>query len=103
MPAAHARRSHPKTSHDAAAQVRGLTTTQYFIMELFANGEGLTDDDLIEAYNHSYRLVHPASDASIRSRRSELVNALQLKDAGFTRLSKNGCASTVWDLFGRLF
>lgn len=103
MGGAHARKSDPKTSHAAAARVRGLTTTQYFIMEIFEMNEGLTDDELIAAYNHSYRLVHPASDASIRSRRAELVYALQLRDTGVRRPSKYGEPATVWDIYGRLF
>lgn len=103
MGGAHARKSDPKTSHDAAARVRGMTTTQYFIMEIFAISEGLTDDELIDAYNYSYRLIHPASDASIRSRRSELVTALQLRDTGARRASKYGDPATVWDIYGRLF
>jgi hypothetical protein len=87
----------------AAASVMGVTATQLYILEAFGNGNGFTDDELIKYYGASFGMVHPASDSSIRSRRSELVDRGKLVDTGRTRPSAFGRASTVWDLAGRLF
>ena len=103
MASAHARRSDPLTSHLAAASVMDLTATQLYILESFGNGNGFTDDELIKYYGSTYGRVHPASDSSIRSRRSELVDRGKLVDTGRTRPTAFGRASTVWDLAGRLF
>lgn len=81
----------------------GVSTTQMLILRILDMSNGLTDDELIGTYARSYRFVHPASDSSIRSRRSELVDMGKISDTGRTRLSNNGRASTVWDLAGRLF
>lgn len=103
MASAHARRSDPFTSHAAAASVLDLTATQRYILEAFGNGNGFTDDELIKYYGSTYGLVHPASDSSIRSRRSELVDMGKVMDTGSTRPTPFGRASTVWHLSGRLF
>ena len=98
-----ARNTDMQTSHAAAASVMGVTTTQLLILQIFETSNGLTDDELIRAYDRAYSLFHPAADSSIRSRRSELVERKMIRDTGKTRLSNNGRASTVWDIYGRLF
>lgn len=72
-PQAHARRSGPSTSAEAAASVRDITETQVLIAGLFATHGAMTRDQLTAAWRKEYpqRL---ATDQSIRSRLSELMD-----------------------------
>ena len=94
---AHARNTDPQTSHDAAESVKNLSETQSRILNLFElPNNGYTDEELISSYFKHYGYWFPASDASIRSRRAELVKRGELRDSGQKRLTKLGRGTTVW-------
>lgn len=100
---ARARRTDPRTSHDAANSVKDLTGVQERILKLFElPHSGYTDEELVLAYQKSYGSFFAATDASIRSRRSELVHRQYLVDSGQRRLTKANRGTTVWNLFGRM-
>ena len=100
---ARARLTDPQTSHDAANSVKDLTGVQERILKLFELPHaGYTDEELIRAYNSAYGYHFPATESSIRSRRSELVHRQYLADSGQRRLTKAGRGTTVWSLFGRM-
>ena len=98
---AHARNTDPQTSHNAAESVKDLTGVQSRILKLFElPNNGYTDEELIRAYQKSYGSFFPATESSIRSRRSELVHRQYLRDSGEKRLTKAGRGTTVWQLWG---
>jgi hypothetical protein len=103
VPVAHARSYDPQTSHDAAESVWNLTGVQERILALFEYREnGYTDEELIQDYFKAHRHLFPATDSSLRSRRSELVHRGELTDTGVKRLTRVGRKTTVWQLAGRL-
>ena len=98
-----ARKSDPYTSHLAAEEVMNYTQVQIFILELFNNAvDGFTDEELVGAYNRTFGIQCPASDASLRSRRAELRDRNQLRDSGHTRMTRLGHKSIVWVTYERL-
>ena len=103
-PIAHARNSDPLTSHKAADSVDGVTELQDRILQLFelANN-GFTDEELVRRYIRDFGSFYPASESSIRSRRSELVQRGFLRATEARRLTKMGRESTVWQLAGVIF
>ena len=104
MTVAHARNSDPRTSHEAAESVKDLTEVQSRILSLFdRNSFGLTDEQLIEQYNLAFGRYYPATDSSIRSRRSELVHKGKLMDTGHRGTTRAGRATTIWGIDGKLF
>ena len=101
---AHARNSDPQTSRDAADSVNNVTELQARILQLFEKPHGgYTDEELIREYTKSYSTWFPASESSIRSRRSELRDLGQLRATELKRPTKNGRLSTVWMLGGVIF
>ena len=103
MSTAHARNSDPITSHMAANSVKDFTELQKRILSLFdMSNAGLTDEELIKAYKEAFGFVWPATDSSLRSRRSDLHHRGSLRDTGTKRLTKAGGKTIVWDIFGRL-
>lgn len=99
-PQAHARRTDPQTSKDAAASVRGISKVQAAIMDIFTDYGKLHDEALIEKYREREKTLGypPHSDSGIRSRRSSLCDAGLLRSAGYmakTRLRRN---SAVWEI-----
>jgi len=101
---AHARNSDPQTSRDAANSVNNVTDLQARLLQLFEKPHvGYTDEELIREYAKSYLSWFPASESSIRSRRSELVHRGELRASELKRLTKNDRPSTVWMLSGVIF
>jgi len=101
---AHARNSDPQTSRDAANSVDGVTELQGRLLQLFDSASvGYTDEELIRSYASAFGSYFPASESSIRSRRSELVTKGFLRDSEKRRLTKMGGKSTVWMLSGVIF
>jgi hypothetical protein len=100
----HTRKMDPFTSHLAASLIMDTTTLQIRILHCFESCEGgLTDEELIVVYKRVWGISFPATDSSIRSRRSELVNKGNVIDTGKTRLTKAGNKSIVWNIEGRMF
>lgn len=98
---AHARRSDPQTSHEAAKSVKKITATQSAILAVL-QVSAKTDELLILCY-HSRSAKHPdlypkASPSGIRSRRAELVRLGYVKDSGRTAQISTGRQATVWSV-----
>lgn len=94
----YARLTDPITSHEAAARVdlEKLTQTQEIIYKLLE--EGMTDEELVQAYN-AYCVMACITSASspsgIRSRRNELYRARRVEAIAYGK-SKSGRRSIIW-------
>lgn len=78
---AHARRTDPTTSHEAAARVQ-VTQTQHRVLACLIKGPA-TDDEIVARFR-DYWPEDKTSPQSIRSRRAELVvKGLVLHDGTF--------------------
>jgi hypothetical protein len=92
---AHARKTDPTTSHEAAASVGNITNTQKVILHLLQ--KPMTDVELIESFYKSVnRSLVWASESGIRSRRSELVQAGLVADSGTREKLPSGRNAIVW-------
>ena len=101
---AHARKSDPFTSHLAAATIMDATTLQIRIIQCFESTVGgLTDEQLVNVYKAMWGNSFPATESSIRSRRSELHHKGAIVDTGKTRNTHNGHKAIIWEIEGRLF
>jgi|SRR5882757_1673553 len=93
---AHARRTDPQTSRDAAASVQNITTAHSQILGILRGMGPLTDEQI---YQHmTLDLLARISESGCRSRRSELVNMVMVRDTGERRLTKTGRKSIVWGI-----
>jgi hypothetical protein len=96
----HARLTDPTTSHEAAARVTedALTQTQSIILKLLADKTGMTDEELVNAYQGYCRLAgisNISSPSGIRSRRNELYRAGKVEAIAYGK-STSGRRSIVW-------
>ncbi len=96
----HARLTDPITSHEAAARVNAdaLTQTQTIIMKLLADPAGMTDEQLVNAYQGYCRLAgikNTSSPSGIRSRRNELYRAGKIEAIAYGKTT-SGRRSIVW-------
>ena len=94
----HARLTDPITSHEAASRVSAerLTQTQEIIVKLLA--EGMTDEELVNAYQGYCRLAginNISSPSGIRSRRNELYRARRVEAIAYGK-STSGRRAIVW-------
>jgi len=99
---AHARRTDPDTSHQAARSVTNLGRTRDLIREILKEHGPQTDENLITLYknkvlqNDLWKSYKMASDSGIRTRRKELVSL------GFVRMidkegkTRSGNSSIRW-------
>jgi len=99
---AHARKSDPMTSQYAAQSVTRTTELQARILQCFEMSNGLTDEELIALYRKTFGISHPATDSSLRTRRSDLHYSNAIQNTGQTRPSQTGRKSIVWDVAGYL-
>lgn len=92
-----ARLSDPETSHEAAASVKNITTTQAQILKILCE-RPMTDEALVAAYGlyvkHNY--APKASESGIRSRRAELVRSGRVVDTGNRQKLSSGRHAIVW-------
>jgi hypothetical protein len=93
---AHARATDPWTSHSAADSIADVTPLQYRLLQCFDVEMAMTDEELVKVYARTWGITWPATDSSIRSRRSELVGMGQLLPTNETRKTKAGHKSIVW-------
>ena len=101
---AYARNSDPITSHLAAQSIMDVTTLQIRIMQCFESTTGgLTDEQLVNVYKAMWGNSFPATESSIRSRRSELHHKGAIVDTAKTRQTRNGHKAIIWEIEGRLF
>lgn len=91
----NARRTDPKTSHEAAASVDNVTMTQAFVLRALKKPR--TDPQLIEAYRQ-LKKAPLASESGIRTRRAELVEKGLVADSGKRSVTPFGRKAIVWGL-----
>lgn len=93
---AHARRTDPKTSHDAAASVRRIRESQADVLTIIRKCGPVSDEGMI----YAYRLAGMPwqSDSGLRTRRSELVALGAVIDSGQTIKTQSGRYSILWKL-----
>lgn len=89
-----ARRTDPKTSHDAAESVRDVTATQEYVLRALRRPR--TDPELLEAYR-KFKRAPRASESGVRSRRAELVRRGLVRDSGRRIVLESGRAAIVWE------
>jgi len=95
---AHARRSDPQTSRDAAKSVTNLGRTRDRIIALLKAYGPLTDEHLVELFRtHSEPRFGMATPAGIRSRRCELVRWGFVVACGEGKTA-SGRACQIWRL-----
>lgn len=90
---AHARRSDPHTSHDAAKSLaRGtLRASQAAVLSHFHRFGLMTDTDLVNVY-----VGVPQSRSGLRTRRCELVDRGLIEDTGVRKRLPTGRRAIVW-------
>jgi hypothetical protein len=95
---AHARTSHPVTSHEAARSVTRLPDRQRAVLRVLKLFGPLHNDGLIEQYRkEKERMMLPVqTDQSIRSRRSELTDLGLVIDTGHKAILESGRRAIVW-------
>jgi hypothetical protein len=86
---AHARRSDPATSHDAAASVR-VRQSQRAVLRMFLAYGPMTDTELV------VRTAEIMSASGARTRRSELVDKGFVEDSGPRVKLPTGRLAIVW-------
>lgn len=103
-PVAHARNRDPRTSHDAAKTVTASKTSRMraAIAKLLHHYGPMTDEVLLRRYaelvSKNPTAGLNASDSSVRTRRSELVEMGIVRDSGRRDLTSSGSLATVWSL-----
>lgn len=90
---AKARRSDPRTSHQAAASVGDLTVMQQAVYEALSHAD-MSDEQL-----YTWLVEHGEVQMSVsgaRTRRSELVDVGMVEDSGRRELTQAGRQTIVW-------
>lgn len=88
----HARTTDPQTSHDAARSVTNIRALKQVITELL--NTPMTDPELLLRIRYRYSML--VTESGVRSRRSELVKAGQVKDTGARKQTSSGRLAIVW-------
>jgi hypothetical protein len=107
-PQAHARRTDPDTSHQAAASLGGDTIrrSQAEVLAVLKLVGPSTDTALVTAYEAHQAVagvyidglpLHPQSESGIRTRRRELVELGKVRDSGGRVRLVSGRMSAVWE------
>jgi hypothetical protein len=94
---AFARVTDPATSHEAADSVKDITVVQSTILGIIG-GDSMSDERLVVEYQKLVRsgIAKPATDQSIRSRRSELARQGLVSVVGYT-VTTSGRRAQVWE------
>lgn len=90
---AHARRTDPRTSLEAADSVKRIRKSQKVILDLLKKYAGLTDEDIFEYVAPMYAI----SPSGCRSRRAELVTSGLVRDTGRRGVTKSGRKTIIWE------
>lgn len=93
MRTAKARKTDPKTSHEAAESVDRITETQEYVLRALRRPRA--DVELVEAYR-KFKRAPRASESGIRSRRAELVDRGLVIDTGRRVRLESGRFAIVW-------
>lgn len=100
---AHARKSDPVTSHQAAASVVNIGRTREAIRSILKQFGPQTDEQIWSNYQREWihkGATQTASPSGLRSRRAELVRMGFVVEAG-TGKTAAGRACAIWKLAGR--
>lgn len=97
---AHARIDDPATSYVAAASVGPLRPAQRYVLRLLKeHPEGMSDEQMVEAYQESRR-GHPEvpsqTASGLRSRRKELADVGFVRETGEIRRTAANRPTRVW-------
>lgn len=96
-PQAHARRTDPPQSHEAAKRAGTKTAQVRAAIEIVFRESGpMTDEELIRKYRER-NLSPSASDSGIRTRRKELANLGKLRISGDSQ-TQAGNPCRVWEI-----
>jgi hypothetical protein len=96
---AHARRTDPSTSHQAAASVNHkLRESHQHVLLVMRDHGDMTDEELVEFYGYAVNrgVVPSQSQSGIRTRRRELTDMGRVMDTGRKRKLKSGRNAIVW-------
>ena len=94
---ARARNTDPATSHQAAASVDDLRTSQWYVLEYVKRNGPLTDEELVGGYTStSFGAMCMQSPSGIRTRRKELVEKNLVHDTGERARLASGRKAIVW-------
>lgn len=96
---AHARRTDPETSKQAAASVTNLGRTRDAILKILKAHGPMTDEQIREIYAGRTEFGHDypfASPSGLRSRRSELVRLGLVVDSGQLGKTASGRQTIIW-------
>lgn len=98
---ARARRSDPRTSHEAAASVRGITAAHRRVLTLLEMFGPLTDEEIAFRYEAEAKAQGwpPISPSGLRTRRAELVDLGKVLDTRRTKATVSGRRTTIWSRF----
>ena len=94
QPRAHARRTDPHTSHEAAASVTRIRESQRFILSVLQQCGPMVDEVLVKQACNQQK-GRNMSVSGIRTRRSELVRLGLVRNSGKRRLP-SGRLSIIW-------
>ncbi len=96
---AHARRTDPDTSHQAAASISvdDLRESQRRVWRVIHNWGPLTDTDLCRLYRETVP-APKQSDSGLRTRRRELVDAGLVFDSQRQQQLASGRWSIMWEV-----
>lgn len=95
---AHARKTNPETSHEAAASVKGIRASQAAVLSVFRDaGRSMCDDEMERLYLATTGLPQQ-SESGVRTRRKELVDAGKLRDTGQRTVLPSGRRAILWGL-----
>lgn len=103
---ARARRTDPKTSHQAAASIDDLPKRERDVLDIFHLFTGpMTDENLVMKYDARTRSpgagMRRQSPSGIRSRRAELVAQGFLRDSKRKGKTRSGRSAILWELTPR--
>lgn len=91
---AHARRTDPQTSHDAAASVRGIRESQADVLTVIRK-HGPVSDEQISWYYRDMGMPRQ-SESGLRTRRSELVTLGLVVDSGLLGYTLSNRKTVLW-------
>ena len=96
-PSAHARRTDPETSHEAAATV-DVATERARVLSILLDHDALTDEEIeaIHQWREKSRGWGPSSGSGLRSRRAELVREGLVVERDRLGQTRSGRRSIRW-------
>lgn len=91
---AHARRTDPPTSHEAASSVQRIRESQADVLTVIRKYGPIADEELLVRYRAEH--LPWQSDSGIRTRRSELVSLGVIVDSGIKGRTASHRKTVLW-------